>query len=212
MKIIQPYDLSQIRLEDLIREKKVLPAQDNRVWHASIFPESKDVEVLSKFDSKNVLTKIDDSLFSDFITLDKVEQLVSYRHGHKYIKCTEFGDYHDSIKRYTQLDKPVDYKQNVREFVSFPGLESELNVIPVNLIHTSEPLEARSIDFKHPHISQRPNTRPSKMNNRTVIEEVLKWAKEKGIKYIYCINEWRPHVISKQFASSFVYYTIKGSK
>lgn len=228
MRIIQPYDLSQVSMQGLIDSKSILPASENKVWQATIFPASKTVNLLVGHDKDHIVTMIDDALFSDFVVLDKVNQnvLINNNTARKYIKSVEIGDFNDSIKRYAQLDKPIDYNTDAQAFLNIPQIDytisNELNVSvdEMELIHqpadqTFAPKQKRDVfasNVNHPHINTpQALPRPFKNNNKAVIHEVFKWALAKGIKYIYCINEYRPHIISNDWATPYVYYTVRGS-
>lgn len=248
MRTIQPYDFSQVKLQDLIDQKKILYAKNNKTWSASIFPKSKELNQLAISDKDHIITQLDDTLFKDFIVLDKLNQIVMVNHGtgKRFIKCVEIGDFNDSVKRYTQLDKPVDYSLDAKVFLNLPKfdmeLTAELNVnldIPIRgqqpipilyhrdgsaptLFHVPDielPVLTRKAKpdmfdtpINHPHINiPKPSLLPFKNNNKGIIEQIFKWAKTKGIKYIYCINEYRPNVISSDYVTPYVYYTIKGS-
>lgn len=227
MKTIQPYDFSVITLQELIDTNTILPIDGNKVWSANIFPKSKDLNLLAGLDSERIVTQIDDTLFSDFIILDKTEQtiLVNNNTGRKCIKAVEIGDFNDSIKRYVQLEKPIDFNTDSNKFLNLPQVDHDLLRqldVSTDLIHKPE---VGADDFftkmkpdifeapiKHPNINV-PNSNKAtfKHNNKAIIQEIFKWALAKGIKYIYCINEYRPYVINNQFTTNYVYYTIKGS-
>lgn len=227
MKIIQPYDFSVITLQELIDNKTIIPSEGNRIWSASIFPTSKNLNLLSTIDKDHIVTQIDDTLFADFTVLDKVNQivLVNNNTGKKYIKCIEIGDYNDSVKRYIQLDKPVDFNIDAGKFMNLPNIDHDLihqldvstDLIHKPAINTEEFFNKHKPSMfetviKHPHINiPNSNKIPFKNNNKVIIQQVFKWALDKGIKYIYCINEYRPYVIDSQWTTNYVYYTIKGS-
>jgi len=227
MRTIQPYDFTVVSMQELIDNKKIIPAIDNKIWSASIFPKSKVLNLLPNLDKDHLVTQLDDVLFSDFIILDKTEQIVLVNNGtgKRLIKCVEIGDFNDSVKRYIQLDKPVDFNVDENKFMNLPNIDHDLiNELDVHtdLIHkpsisTDEFFVKKRPDMfetpiKHPHINiPNSNKIPFKNNNKAVIQQIFKWAKEKGIKYIYCINEYRPFVINSQWTTTYVYYTIKGS-
>lgn len=226
MRILQPYDLSQISLESLIEQNKILPIEGNKVWSCSIFPLSKTVSSLDNFDKDHQITLIDDELFAGYTVLNKINEVVLVNNGtgRKMIKTSEFGTFEDSVKRYNQLDKPIDYNEDAQKFMNLPvvdvSLASQLNVA-TDLVHRPDGLEAFTRKPKlgifdtiinHPHITQPTSKKtPFKNNDKKIILEVLKWGLTKGIKYIYCINEYRPYLINHSYAAPFVYYTIKGS-
>jgi len=227
MKTIQPYDFSVISLQNLIDQKLILPAEGNKIWTASIFPKSKSLNLLDYLDKDRIVTQIDDSLFADFTVLDKVNQIVYVNNGagKKYIKSVEIGDFNDSVKRYIQLEKPIDFNVDANKFLNLPVIDHELqNQLDVraDLIHkpaisTDEFFVKHRPDMfetqiNHPHINV-PNSDKTtfRNNNKAIIQQIFKWALDKGVKYIYCINEYRPYVIDSQWTTSYVYYTIKGS-
>jgi hypothetical protein len=227
MRILQPYDLSQVTLDSLIEQKKVLPVQGNKIWNCSIFPLSKTVSTLDHLDKDHQITLVDDSLFADFIVLDKIEQtiLINNNTGRKLIRTSEFGTFEDSIKRYNQLDKPIDYNQDAQTFLNIPvtdpTLVSQMDVRLNDLVHRPDGLDEFIPRKKlgifdsvinHPHLTYpAAKKNPYKNNDKKIILEVFKWAKEKGIKYIYCINEYRPYIINQSYTTPFVYYTVRGS-
>lgn len=223
MKIIQPYDLSVYQLDVLIKDGSLISAENNKAWRAAIFPSSTTVQALNQFDMNNIITQVDDVVFSDFTVLAKSEQLVSYNNGYKFVKCVEFGDYSDSVKRYAQLDRPLSYSSSARDFLKLSNnamdQNDQLNLRLDDLIHAPGELSKApttdalgNSEITHPFISQLPsNNTPYRYNNKTVLLEVIRWAKAKGIKYIYCINENRPYAVSKQYVTPYVYYTVRGS-
>ncbi len=227
MKIINPFDLSTVTIEQLLAQKKILPSAGNKVWHASIFPDTNPIEALSKYDKDNIITKVPAEIFSEFTILMKPEEVVSVGPGKKWIKSIEYGTYDDSAKRFTMLEKPIDYNKNYSaiSFLNLPKIDgikaNDVQIDPSNLFHNPGadlmPSSKKKIDFlnatdlfHHPHIQPQPNKGVNKLNNKAYIVAVLEWAKAKGIKYIYCINEWRPNIINDNYATNLVYYTVKG--
>lgn len=227
MRVIKPYDLQQVTMQSLIDKGLILPADGNKIWTASLFPKSKELNILPNIDKDRIITQIDDSLFSDFIVLDKQNQNVYVKRGtgRKYIKSVEIGDYNDSVKRYAQLDKPIDYNADAKKFLNLPtydfSLIQQLNT-SVELIHQPgvnindflppARMEMFETPIDHPHITH-PKPKPTafKHNNKAIIEHIFKWALDKGVKYIYCINEYRPYSMTQEWTTPYVYYTIKGS-
>lgn len=227
MRILQPFDLSQVTIDSLLAQGKILPIQNNRVWQCSIFPISKDISKLNYFDKDHQITQVDDILFAGFTILDKREQIVLLNNNtaRDYIKTIEIGDHIDSVKRYNQLDKPVDYSEDALTFLNIPTYDEtlldQLDVTP-QLIHKPAidiqdfvPEEKRFIfetPINHPHITHPiPKQVPFKSNDKKIIQEIFTWGKQKGIKYIYCINEYRPYVINDNYTTPYVYYTIRGA-
>lgn len=227
MRVITPYDLTQVTMQSLIDKKLILPVDGNKVWSASIFPKSKELNILPGSDKDRIITQIDDSLFAKFNVLDKSQQNVKVKRGtgRRYIKAVEIGDYNDSVKRYAQLDKPIDYSEDAKKFLNLPvydlTLMSELDT-SVELIHRPGvnitdflPQGKRQLfetPINHPHINHPvPIPLPFKHNNKAIIEHIFKWASDKGVKYIYCINEYRPYSMTQEWTTPYVYYTIKGS-
>ena len=227
MKVIQPYNLQEVTMQSLIDQKLILPVDGNKVWQASIFPKSKELSALVSIDKDRIITQIDDVLFSNFVILDKVNQNVFVKRGtgRRYIKSIEIGDFNDSVKRYAQLDKPIDYNLDARKFLNLPlydfELTNQLNT-SVEMIHRPGaniddfiiPPKPQLFDtpIDHPHIPfPQPSPRPFKHNNKAIIEHVFKWALDKGVKYIYCINEYRPYSMTQEWTTPYVYYTIKGA-
>lgn len=221
--IINPFDLSQVRIEDLLKTKQILPAAGQKVWRASLFPKSTDVSFLS-FDKDHTVTLVDDELFSDFNIIRKVNQNVYVNRGtgRRFIKSIEIGDYNDSVKRKTQLDKPVDYNKDndAHAFLNLPKvnfapvdviLDNPVFVPPTDITAREQKKPSFDIEIAHPHITPLPIVGSFKHNNKATIVEVLKWAKDKGVKYIYCINERRCNIISNEYVTPVVYYTVRGS-
>lgn len=224
MKIIQPYDLSIISLDALEYDKKILKIDaNNKMWHSTILPKS---TIINKFgySSDRIITQIDDSIFTDmgFILLDKREKTIIENNGRKLIKTIEIGDYIDSVKRYTNMNVPLDINSNAREFLNLikPNqLRNQLDVKkPINFtldstIERFKPKEKSGIfdsNINHPHINRPKLNKDIKHNDKSIIIQILRWAKEKNIKYIYSINEYRPYIMSKNYVTPYVFYTIKG--
>lgn len=227
MTIINPFDLSTITIEKLLEQKKILPSEGNKVWRASIFPDINPIEALNQYDKDHIITKVPAEIFDGFTMLLKPEDVVNVTNGKKWIKSKEYGNYDDSVKRFTLLDKPIDYNKdyNASAFLNLPkidGIKANNVVIEDSqLFHKPGldvlPLKKEKIDFlnttdlfSHPHVQPLANTGNFRMNNKSYIMAVLEWARAKGIKYIYCINEWRPNVISDNYTTNLVYYTVKG--
>ena len=227
MRIIQPYDFSEITLDYLIENKKILPTNGNKVWSATIFPKSKQLNLLSFYDKNHIVTQISDDMFKDFVILNKTEEtiFVNRGKGKKHIKAIEIGDFNDSIKRTIQLDKPIDYNENASVFLNLPKLDitliNQLELkkdlifkpeVNINEFARTTKLDPFQSSINHPFITiPKQNNIILKNNNKRILEEIFKWAKFKGIKYIYCINEWRPYVINTDWTIPYIYYTIKGS-
>jgi len=225
MKTIQPFDLTVNTIESLLYSKNILLAKDNKSWHASIFADTIDVAVPSGYNSNNIITKIDSTLFSRFTLLNKVDEIIYTENGTKrdYIKSIEIGDYNDSIKRYLSLDIPLDCNQDANQFLKlnteYRNPYKDIN-IGVDLIYQPDiNIKRKPIndifnqESKNPNLTSinTINENPSKYNNKLLIETILNWAYDKNIKYIYCINEYRPYVINSNYVTNCVYYTIKGS-
>lgn len=227
MQIIQPFDLSQITIEKLLEDKTILPSDGNKVWHASIFPDTNPVEALNQYDKNNIITKVPSELFSGFTVLMKPEDVIPVGNGKKWIKTKEYGSYDDSVKRFTLLDRPVDFNKENKaiSFLNLPKIdgikENNVQIDPSLLFHSPGadlmPQSKKKTDFlnttdlfSHPHVQPLPNKGVFKINNKAYIMAVLEWARNKGIQYIYCINEWRPNVISDNYTTNLVYYTVKG--
>lgn len=225
MRIIQPFDLSKVSIESLLHDKKILNAKGNKSWLATIFPKSKQLNTIQTFDKDHIITQIDDELFAGFTILDKLNQTIYLENGTKrdFIKCVEIGDFNDSVKRYTYLNAPVDYNINAQTFLNIPKQDFSQNTnlnINNSIVYKSEvdilmsvnkPNNIFENNINHPHINQyTQENNITKNNNKSIIEQIFKWAKEKGVKYIYCINEHRPNIINNQYVTPYVYYTIKG--
>ena len=227
MRILQPYDLNQVSVQTLLEQNKILPVNGNKVWSCSIFPLTKDISNLDFFDKDHQITLIDDELFSGYTVLDKINQtvLVNNGTGRKMIKTTEFGTFEDSVKRYNQLDKPVDYNEDAQKFLNLPTVDetliNQMNVVLPDLVHRPDGFQDFGVKTKrgmfdtpinHPHINQPTSNRlPFKNNDKKIILQVVKWGLSKGIKYIYSINEYRPYIVNQSYTTPFVYYTIRGS-
>ena len=225
--IIQPFDLSQVTIQSLLDQNLILPADGLKTWHASIFPLSEEANVMTPTYSKNhILTFIDDSFWSDhnLTILSRYNQLVPYKNGNKYVKSTEIGDYSNSVKRYTVLDQAIDYiKTEASIFLNIPKpLPKSLDVGNPNLFFTGDtviqPIERVSVEeslfglnISNPHVQIPAINGSFKHNNKPIIESIFAWINAQGVKYVYCINEYRPYVISKDYVLNSVYYTVKGS-
>lgn len=202
--IINPFDLSQTSIDLLLKYNNIIETtEENRCWKASIFPKSTITGSLL-FDFKRQITKVDDNIFNGLTIVGK--QNFKFNTG-KYVKCIEIGDYNDSIKRYIQLNKHVDYVRNNNLFVG-PKQQNDLQFEGHTFLYPPSftiPLDEQSIEYDV--IIEEPPF----YNNKQIIYSVVKWAIQKGIKYIYCINENRPYVINEQYLTNCVYYTVKGS-
>lgn len=234
MRIIQPFDLSIYKIEDLIKDKKIIDATDNKAWHSSIFPNSmKDAlnnYTKLSYSKDNIITFIEDQIYIDYgiIILQKPEQEIYIRRGQgkKIIKCKEIGDYNNSVKRYSVLNLPLDYVKDNKAsvFLNIPKqISSELDIIQPNLQFNPgnifEPITSRSPEEKlfgkninHPHVTTPKSVGVTKHNNKPILDSIFKWIVNQGIKYVYAINEWRPNVINDNYVTNLVYYTVTGSK
>ena len=146
--------------------------------------------------------------------------------GRLFVRSTVMGDYDDSVKRYQNLDKPVSYNKDgdIRTFLNLPkALPAELtndstrtvfnpnsSLLPARRQSMEEKLFGQ--DLVHKHINTPRLTGVFKNNDKTTISAVFDWARARGIKYIYSINERRPNVISDNYVLNLVYYTVTGSK
>jgi len=202
--IINPFDLSQTSIDLLLKYNNIIETtEENRCWKSSIFPKSTVTGSLL-FDFKRQITKVDDNIFNGLTIVGK--QNFKFNTG-KYVKCIEIGDYNDSIKRYIQLNKHVDYVRNNNLFVG-PKPTNDLQFEGHTFLYPPSfiiPQDEVSIEYDVI------TTEPPFYNNKQIIYSVVKWAIQKGIKYIYCINENRPYVINEQYLTNCVYYTVKGS-
>lgn len=226
IEIIKPYGENP-NIDLLLDEGSIIKTDSNNFYiYASIFPKSKikeGVDFLYKKD--RIITTIDDEIFTDknFKLLDKEESTVIENNKRSYIKAKSFGNYEDSVKRYTNLNKPIDINKNIQEFLNLPRPQNRPDKTDVTLKDLT--FETNNIDeffpkvkpdlfadnINHPHIQQsKLRKKPFKYNNKNIILEVLKWAKEKGITYIYCINEHRPYIQNKSYVTPYIYYSVKG--
>lgn len=227
-KVIKPYDINLYTLESLLYDKKIiLKDNTNFSWYASIFPKSTiKPEVNFLYRKDRIITTIDDSIFTDlgFVILSKEKQTIIEDNKRKLIKCESFGTPLDSIKRYTNLNKPININEDIHTFLNLPKLREDIsktNVIDENLTFKMEedlsdflPKNNNNIfedNINHPHINKvKLQQKSFKFNSKDYIIEILKWAKNRNIKYIYCINEHRPYIQNYNYVSPYVYYTIKG--
>ncbi len=228
MTVIQPYDLTQYTIEELEASKKILNSIDNKVYRSSIFPDATPLNILSGTDSRRIVTQIDTNIFKDFIVLTKDVQKIynSDKTKQEIIRAVEYGDFNNSVKRYTNLDYPVDINKEANKFLNLPKIDfnnKNLTNVTGTFIHNPEvkiedfgPKTKPSLfdpEINHPHINSNKLLEQNfKFNNKDVIEEVLKWAKDQGITYIYCIIEYRPYCINYSYTTPYVYYTVKGAK
>lgn len=212
--IIQPFDLKEITTDALLINNEIIPVSDQNIsWYATLLPKSfYDSSDFLKYSKNRIITLIDDELFEDFVLLDKTEKTIIENNTRKYIKTKEFGDFNTGLKRYTQLNKPLDYNQKTQEFLNRPKNKltqsKQINVSSENFEY-NRPLNLS----EHPHINKQPRIQKEyKYNSLNYIRQILKWAKENEIKYIYSINEYRPNIINKSYVTPYIYYTITGSK
>jgi hypothetical protein len=229
-KIINPFDLSKQSIEDLLRTNLIIESSvDNKAYHATLFPESiRTLTDTLSYDKDHILTYIDDNLYTEYkmIILSKRNQEVFINQGKKFIKCKEFGDYNNSVKRFININKPVSYNKdnNINNFLNLPKpIAISLNVSePVLIFNPGVNISPKlkkskeellfGQELKHPHINTPKITGDFKNNNKHIIKAVFEWAQTQNIKYIYSINENRPNVISNNYLLNSVYYTITGSK
>lgn len=227
--IISPFDFTQITEDSLIKAGTIIPSIGQKVWQASIFPNTTEVESTNsqRYEKDRIITKIDPSFFDGFHILTKTDSLKPTKNGKIWIKTEEFGDYQNSVKRYTQLDRPIDWvKETASSFINLSKpdnieindviLKPEEFVLQPSIID-SVPRKKKDFfqseeHFNHPFITPRPITGTFKINSLEYISQIFKWAKNQGIKSIYCINELRPFIISDNWTTNLVYYTIIGSK
>lgn len=226
MKIIQPFSI--INTEDLLASKKILLAKNNKAFYANIFPISTQIQQISTYDKYRIVTQIEDTFFLDFIILPKHDCIVNTQQGtRKMIKSIEIGDFNDSVKRYVNIDKPIDYNkdndaQAFNNIVNYDFDQLQNLNVQQNLVYNMqtnfdefEPYKKPDLyadQINHPHInSKKLVQQPFKYNDKTTLEQIFKWAKEKNILYIYCIIENRPYCISNDYVTPYVYYTIKGA-
>lgn len=214
---------------DLLLDQKEIIQHDinNFAFYASIFPESKIDNVVDKtYRRYNILTTIPDEIFNDFdfTLLNKENEVIIENNKRKFIKSKLIGDYEDSIKRYTNLNKPIGINKDAQKYLNLPRPKNNIdriNVIENDLIYKNEiniteflPEQRNNIfddSINHPHINQEKLRKETfRFNGKDYIIEVLKWAKNKGIKYIYCIIEQRSYIINKSYVTPYIYYTIKG--
>lgn len=226
--IIKPYDTNKYSFDLLVSDKKIIKQDsDNRYWYASIFPESTiKEEVNFTYRKDRIITTIDDSIFTDmgFIILTTENEIIVKDNKRSYIKSQRIGDYNNSIKRYTNLNKPININKDSQDFLNIPKpsmLVRKLDVLQKDLVFKvqedlSDLLPKKKPDLfddgiNHPFINKvKLKRKPFKFNSKDYIIEVLKWAKDNDITYIYCINEHRPFIQNKNYVSPYVYYTIKG--
>lgn len=225
MQILQPYNLNNITINELLKNGSIIgDTNENFPWHATIFPNSSDIETLEYYDRDRIITKIEDNLFSEYTIVNSIKSYINNNGNKKRIWCSEFGDFNNSIKRYVQLNKPVSYSVDAKIFLNLPDTsqksklnvkltESEMVFNPTGIKIPKDKPSTFSSEINHPFITEpTSNNQIFKYNNKGVILEVLKWGKEQGINYIYCIKEHRPYVINTEYVSNCVYYTIIGSK
>lgn len=199
--IIQPYNLLEYKIEDLINQKQILISNsENLAQFATIFPESTELN----YTENKIITKIKDTYFSnDFIILNKYESVISINNdtGKKQIKCKEFGDFNNSIKRFTNLNTPLDISTNGKKF---------LNINNKNTIKVIDTFKGKVKTINHPFINVPKQINIPKFNNIILLNQIFKQAKEQNITYIYCINEYRPNIINNSYVTPYVYYTVTG--
>ena len=226
--IIKPYNTDVYTLDSLLYDKKIILKDNNNFrWYASIFPSSTiKPEVNFLYRKDRIITTIDDSIFTDmgFVILSKEKQVIIEDNKRLLIKCKTYGSYSDTIKRYTNLNKPTNVNEDSQSFLNLPKLRVNINKTDVSQENLTFKMQEDLSDFKpkvksdlfedninHPFINKVKLQKKSfKFNSKDYIVEVLKWAKNKGIKYIYCINEHRPYIQNYNYVSPYVYYTIKG--
>lgn len=226
--LITPYDLDIYTLDLLEYEKKIIKCDNkNFSWTASIFPEStiKDTVNLS-YKKDRIITIIDDSIFTDmgFVILPKEQSIIIDDNKRSFIKSRTIGDDKNSIKRYTNLNKPVSINKDTVDFLNLPNINQNQNKTSVIEDNLNFKIQENLDDFlprsrpglfddniNHPHINAtKIKNKTFKFNAKDYIFEVLKWSKNNGIKYIYCINEHRAFIQTKKYVAPYVYYTVKG--
>lgn len=179
MNIIRPYE--KVQIKDLLNTNQIIKTDLlNKSWTNTIFPKSTKVQNQT-YSKDNIITQIDDIYFNDFIILDKTEKTIIANDKRSLIKTKIYGDYIDSVKRYTHLNLPIDINSDAQKFLRIDKPNNKEKITGI-----------------------------AKHNDKNYIIQVLRWCKEKNIKYIYCITEHRPYIINQDYVTPYVYYTVKG--
>lgn len=222
--------MSVYTISVLLKQGKILDANGNTSFTATIFPESmRDKVSALKYDKDNIITFIDDSFYydNDITILEKSDSYVSTTNGKKYIRSNKIGDYDNSVKRYTSINMPLSYNKDENSF-DFLNLKKPVPKIldvenkqlifsPGNDLIVQKNKNEREeqlfgSNFSHPHINNPKVTGSFKNNNKAIIKGIFEWIVSNDIKYVYSINEYRPYVINNNYVTNLVYYTVTGSK
>lgn len=219
MKLIKPYTTD---LDTLVSNGDILRLDGNRAWFNTIFPASTPIQQLSTYDPSRIITQVDDSIFDGFVIMQKPNDTVYLDPTKRdYIKTIEIGSFTDSVKRYTNLNKAIDYTREAQTFAKLPAIDFDM----VNKLNVKKDLQYEILNIQeqpkqvdpftnpvnHPHINAPVAPKEAfKYNDKTTLMEVIRWAKERGIVYIYAILEYRPFIMSNEFVTNCVYYTIRG--
>jgi hypothetical protein len=206
MKIIHPFDLAVESIDSLLYDKQIIEVDaDNRTWIANIFPDTTELNIPAGFNSSSVINTIDSKLFSDYTIVGKYNSIIE-TDVRKIVKCEEFGDHNDSIKRWVALNTPIGYDKDYTVFTN-----KDIKIIPktVQREYTSETVFGVNTK-QNEKIAYTSNKKF--YNDKTTLMQILKWGKEKGINYIYCIKEYKINAISNKYVLPYIYYTIIGSK
>lgn len=216
MNCITPIEFENISIDELLNNKKIVLSKYNLPYYNSIFPKSTPLNTLDQFSRNSIITQLDDEIFDDFIIIQKPKQIIYTENNTKrlLIKCKEFGDYSNSYKRHNNVNAPFGYSTDAEEFLN-------LKVLPKQIQTQTKKFIIPKPDSEQEYYKDEPNNLPqvlktnntiTRFNDLTTIKYVLKWAKEQGIKYIYCIVENRPCIINKTYSTPYAYYTVIGSK
>lgn len=213
----------------------------NKPWKASIFPSSTNITTnpnnltyITTVINEDIFKDVNSIHGFNFILLPKLNGNIIINDKRKFIKSIEIGDINDSIKRYVNIDKQVTTETDIKKIDKIHNTNN--SEVPNNLAYDNFAHDINYNEFlpesikndniildKSNYIKNQPYNISNKFNtlntinkdtlftNSAYIIEVLKWAKEKGVKYIYCINEYRSNIINTQYVNSYVYYTIMGS-
>lgn len=222
--------MSKYTIDFLLKNGKILSSDGNKSWNSTIFPESMRENISNlKYDKDNIITFIDDSYYTNnnIIILPKYESTILTENGKKIIKSTKFGDYDNSVKRYNTLNIPLSYNKDNNAF-NFLNMKKPIsNLLDVSdkelifkpsddLILTTKKNQREEqlfgTNFSHPHINNPKIIGTFKNNNKLIITGIFEWIVNNNIKYVYSINEHRPHIISDNYVTNLVYYTVTGSK
>lgn len=202
MKII-PFDLTIESINSLLYDKQITKVdRENLPWSNFIIPKSNENKNITY--NNIFITPISDDFFKDFTIVNGIESIIIENNKRKIIKCKEFGDFENSVKRYDLLNIKLSASEIKLDKSNFNKEDNtESTTYDKKLLNdiNKKSLKNTSLNI----------TRQVQNNNPQLITQILLWAVEQNINYIYGIKEYRANAISDNYLLPYIYYTIIGA-